>query len=390
MQSCPNAVIALIATYGNLPDAIHLEHVLRTQLPQRCRDVFQQRLRRRINECGINAQDFFDVVRRDKAIVAGSIHLEILLGKDSFKAQDIDIFVMRKRDEPFPFTTLHRFLFEHSTGLVSSPDIALTPFERFEADRHVKSVNVENIESPNMMKYTYTNGEQRLFCNPASGPKIMSVFNYTVNSTVFQLITLNADAVNADEFDLDKYVCEWFDFRACTSTYDGKNYKLRFLSDVVERALVLNGDFTQRAMMFSEDKADRHKARIGKYLARGFKPHNKDLQVIRNFGLEYGLLVSFCNNMNQREEAQGLEEKVKEDSEDQFELFEPDSNCEKVSNWRDLLNDATKKSVQSAKTVMNLILRQHKCRDTDLKKKYYRICPRRSSRLQTRKRKFES
>ncbi len=254
--------------------------------------MFENRLKKYLAQCGLDVEKFLALVRENNGTVAGSIHIQIMLGEDVFKATDVDVFV---ESSDAGFTTLHRYLFENSTGLPSLIGPA-TPTDRAHARQTVQNMwNTSDFPvQDQLVQCFYTNGEQRL--GIIKKFNIIHVYSYQMNSGMnIQVIQVRK---HDDSLQIEDYVVNEFDMMCCTSTYDGSKYNLRHVNDVYRRALVLNTDFDKRVQYYTPTKTKNHQSRLAKYATRGFFPHDMNLKRLSNFNLQYGVKYDLCNRMN--------------------------------------------------------------------------------------------
>ncbi len=369
MEVCPNVVLAQILEFGSLDDMFNIR-TLSSQFKRqfngvvehlRPKKMFERRLKQKISKVGIDVDRFMEVVKENDAVVTGSIHIETLLGKPAFKSGDMDIFVYRK-----------------DWATISPVVHYISQLQQRDGWQFTRP---EEQNSCQLMKYFYTDGEQRVFCQDADMRiKNVSTFTFLDSDFIIQVVELYnvrqfSDAVYTP-ISMDDYVIDSFDFRCCTSTYDGVNYKWRFLNDMHNRALVLNGDFSEKAMMFSQQKTTSHKKRVRKYLTRGFTPHDCNLKPMPSLGLEYGVI-------------QAMSEQLNECKEFWFQQWAPLHNMASSSPIKvfQLLKDKVDTRKFSMRQLVTMICKQYHCTVPELERTFYRKNPRRSVRLLHKKKK---
>lgn len=304
METCANDNIVLILKFLYLQD-IYSILTLSKKLHQKSKyilktlnikQLFQSNMDQLLEGCGLNLKEFYLLLQKESGIITGSIHIENLLGQDTFQANDIDVFV-KKSDKNQMYSPLHQYIFEVSTGYKSHPSIHYTKKVYKEYRQKIKRSLTELLVEPEFQKHEYKNGLS--FYNAKANWSICSVETYKMpkNNRNIQIITLLTDP-NLHFFDqrawsldipLDTYVQSYFDFRCCTSTYDGQSYHLRFLKDVVYKSLIVDDNYLELAKFFPPTRELKHLERIEKYKIRNFKLCDSNYQLIDKTPVQYGL-----------------------------------------------------------------------------------------------------
>ncbi len=207
-------------------------------------------------------------------IITGSTILQMLIGEKKFKANDLDVFMCF---EP-KYSSLHRLCYFLSTGLESIP--GGTPRDELEEKQQliirekIKTVGKEMIgtEMPfEFLSRTYACGTTVVFPQHIS---IRRIRNYSIMKSdgiahKIQLIEVGARDERKGISLLEQYISQ-FDFRCCTSRYDGTRCILQSLHDVLSRKLVLTQGYRMRTPFLTDYAQTAHLKRIKKYVERGF------------------------------------------------------------------------------------------------------------------------
>jgi hypothetical protein len=200
---------------------------------------------------------FYDLLQKYQGKISGSIILSVLI--DGFKAGDIDCFLIHR----YGFTSLHRFLYKLSTG----EDSIEGAFSQRNGNFSPGNKLLHSSDDPvQLMLVQY--GENNNLVTRRTAHKISSIHTYDVESTKFQVV--NIESTIAQPFEMADYIYSKFDFRCCTSHFDGSKLVLNSLVDVLHRKLVTGTDFARRASLFNTFQIDGHKSRVLRYINRGF------------------------------------------------------------------------------------------------------------------------
>jgi hypothetical protein len=234
------------------------------------------------SETQMNPEEFWKRVRNVNGQVTGSIHLQVLLGKNKFKSHDMDIFIMeneidksKRENHTKNYSGLHQFLFQHATGMVSDNNF-LTDKQRKSADRNIHLPNLDIADDLHIIQKEY---EPACIVEEVGNIyHIKNVYTYKMMKKSrnklprlnIQVITLQYPEQNISEFVAD-YIRKRFDFSISTSMYNGHIYKICNVIDIYNRNLRLSEDYKLRIMFFSESQEKNHKKRVLKYTRRHFK-----------------------------------------------------------------------------------------------------------------------
>ena len=257
-------------------------------------------------ETQIDVSRFWNLVQNVNGQVTGSIHLQILLGTDQFKSNDLDVFIMEdehqyqlRPDDFKNYTPLHSFLFEQSTDMISSAGTLLTKTQRKLANRNVKfgiiHVNElrivekkyesncisQNVQTVYQIRNVYTYQMKKRFRKKAPGLKIQVI---TIRTPKMRPIVQGTE--DCKTF-IASYIQSRFDFTISMSMYDGEIYKICNVLDIYNRFLTLTDEYQSRVTLFNDVQEISHKRRIAKYEQRNFRLFHK---------LVYGENLKFLRN----------------------------------------------------------------------------------------------
>ncbi len=236
------------------------------------------------SETQMNNSEFWSRIRSVNGQVSGSIHLQVLLGKEKFKSNDMDIFIMEndvdkntRKNHIQLYSVLHQFLFEYSTGLVSDNKF-LTPKQRTLADKNVKMPNFD-INDLEIIQKRYN--PTYIIENVENIYQIKNIYTYTMKKRVrskvprlnIQVIALKnrQDHTETHSTFVENFIQNRFDFTISTSMYNGLRYKTCNLLDIYNRRLQLFDDYKLRISFFNESQERNHRKRVKKYMKRKFK-----------------------------------------------------------------------------------------------------------------------
>jgi hypothetical protein len=237
------------------------------------------------SETQMNLEEFWKRVRNVNGQVTGSIHLQVLLGKNKFKSHDMDIFIMeneidksKRENHTKNYSGLHQFLFQHATGMVSDNNF-LTDKQRQSADKNIHLPNLEIADDLHIIQKEY---ESACIVEEVGNIyHIKNVYTYKMmKKSRNKLPRLNIQVIalqypeqqNVDPYKfVSNYIRNRFDFSISTSMYNGHTYKLCNVIDVYNRNLQLSEDYKLRMMFFCESQETSHKKRVRKYTKRHFK-----------------------------------------------------------------------------------------------------------------------
>jgi hypothetical protein len=248
------------------------------------------------SETKMNYVEFWEKVQSVNGQVTGSIHLQVLLGKHKFKSHDVDVFILENEADKDArtevsknFSILHRFLFEHSTGMISDNN-ELTDKQRKSADRNVRNINVK-AETDDLQIIQKEYESECIVEEVENIYQIKNVYTYAMKKKSrskaprlnIQVITLQYHD-NAAEF-VQRYIQSRFDFTISTSMYDGIEYQVCNLLDVYNRNLRLFDDYKLRITFFNKLQKSNHKKRVLKYTRRKFNSpkllYGENLKLLR-------------------------------------------------------------------------------------------------------------
>ncbi len=253
MEKSSADVLAWILTFGSLDDMNNLrllnKHIngkftsmLRILQPEK---LFESRLKTYITECGLNVDEFFTQLAKCGGCVAGSIHVQIVLGSDMFKANGLDV-------------------------LVDFSNLATSDFFVYISRISKGSTIPANQYGNGKCFYKSASGK---FCSGVWERKYRTSF---LTTTGYQIFVINA----AKNFR---------DFRCRSSTYNGTEYKISGISDILSRDLIPTETFKQTVMFWDSIDVHSHRQTISNFTNQGFK---------QCMVLEYGKWNKMCLNVN--------------------------------------------------------------------------------------------
>jgi hypothetical protein len=213
----------------------------------------------RINEIIDNlGNDFRNLMKENNAYITGSIFIELLLGKDKFKSNDLDIFMNSKEY----YSTLHRFLYFESTGIESIYGKSTTWDDYINISKRVHHKSIEKEDGIQLELSLY---KDRMITTLAFKNHITSVYSYKLENRKIQVINQNYLK------NISKYIDEKFDFTIVKSFYNSHDHmKVSGVLDLYNRHLKTSNNYAQIVPFFSEHQIEMHKSRCEKYIARGF------------------------------------------------------------------------------------------------------------------------
>jgi hypothetical protein len=214
----------------------------------------------------LDVQQFWKYVQESGGYVSGSIHLQLLLGVDKFRANDVDVFITSSSDD---FTNLHRFLFRISTGMVSEETRSLTVEELARARKCVECNPLDRFteEAPRIVAWDYAH--DMWWTCPAKFD-VRHVYTYHINELKIQVITVCQKEFPRTRSETRRCILERFDICSAMSMCNNQNTYLHSVMDVFRRTLTFSKSFLLRAQFFDSAQSEVYKKRTQKYLDRKF------------------------------------------------------------------------------------------------------------------------
>lgn len=239
--------------------------------------IFHERLLKKIEAWGLPSDELCRYLRESGAAIAGSFHLEVMAGANTFAAGDMDIFMSWLQNKGTEedgktkaiFPALCRYLYSKSTGEISTAAITL---DKKHAERISERVEVggDENEMPGEVRLERYTDDPVL----SSEHHIRHVHAYALLGTNRNIQVIQVE-LDSETPTIAEYVDKYFDYRCLTTTYDGANYRLRHTTDAQRKQLVVQPSrreiIDEIASTPGLDHArQRRGRRQKKYIDRGF------------------------------------------------------------------------------------------------------------------------
>jgi hypothetical protein len=283
-MSLPNEIILHLLSWINLDDWAQWRLVNKEQTKNLSHihswmlKICKERFWRLLGQTNLNIERFTQVLQEQKGEITGSIWIELLLGKESFEAGDIDVFVLGKDWDPNPktswestFTPLHQLCYEAATNLPSSKDIQMTKSQRKRARRVVsqQALEIHAMDKWNIDEYEIDNLIERS-SEFSKSLSIRNVYEYDLGVKKLQIIGLLPLKHTKAHYGVTTFIQTQFDWKCCMGMFDGRRLKLSDVIGIHQRLLNCGDEYLKRAQFFYDWQRASHEKHLAKYRFRGF------------------------------------------------------------------------------------------------------------------------